>query len=418
MARATTYTFIFLVLLSVAAYLGIGYFTERTYFLKLLLLFVPAFVAYIYLSAGKHFFKFTLLAAVVFRTLFLFSWPTLSDDYFRFIWDGRLVLAGFNPFEHLPSYYVTFPEQIPGINPELFSHLNSPDYFSVYPPVCQFIFAVSAWLSGESNLGMVVMMRLTILAAEIGNIFILLKLLRHYKKPATQVLWYTLNPLVIVELTGNLHFEALLLLFLLSSWYGITQQKFILAGILFGLAVSVKLVPLLLMPLILAQVGWRKFMVFGSTAGLSFVALFIPFLSPTVLLNIGQSLNLYFQKFEFNASIYYGLRWAGSLLIGYNPISYIGPSLSLLTALFISTLAYKNRKNLLEKQAECWLFAFSMYFFFSYHGASLVSNNLGGTVCIYLLPVCSGLVRISGIVVCYLSINQLSRKFIFNHSGI
>ncbi len=363
MGRATTFT-IFLVLLSAAAYCGIGYFTERSHIITLLLLFALTFAAYVHLSTGKYFFlKISLLVAIIFRIIFLFAWPALSDDYFRFIWDGRIVLAGFNPFEHLPSYYLTLQKQIPGINPALYNHLNSPQYFSVYPPVCQFIFATSAWLSGESNWGMVVMMRLTILAAEIGNIFILLKLLRHYKKPATQVLWYAFNPLVIVELTGNLHFEAILLFFLLSSWYLLTQQNLLIAGILFGLAVSVKLVPLLLMPLILAQLGWRKFAVFGTAAGLSFVALFLPFLSPTVLLNIGQSLNLYFQKFEFNASMYYVLRWLGHLLADYNPIAFIGPGLSLLTALLISILAYKSRKNLPEKRPEYWLFAFSIYFF-------------------------------------------------------
>ncbi|RDC62806.1 glycosyltransferase 87 family protein [Adhaeribacter pallidiroseus] len=362
MARTTSA--IFLVLVSVAAYVSLGYVTERTHFSHVLFLFALAFGAYVKFGTNKYFFlKIALLTAFFFRFLFLFSWPTLSDDYFRFIWDGRLLAAGINPFEQLPSYYLKLPEQIPGINPQLYHQLNSPQYYSVYPPVCQFIFAASAWLAPESNWVLVVIMRLTILIAEVGNIRILLKLLQYYNKTAKQVLWYALNPLVIVELTGNLHFEALLLFFLLSSWYFMTQQKLLFAGILFGLAVSVKLVPLLVMPLILAQLGWRKFVVFGSAAGFSFVALFVPFFSPTILLNIGQSINLYFQKFEFNASIYYLFRWLGSLMAGYNPIAILGPSLSLLTAVLISIVAFKGRKNLPEKQPDYWLGAFSLYFF-------------------------------------------------------
>jgi alpha-1,6-mannosyltransferase len=220
MPRSSLFTFIFLVLISGAAYLGIAYYLNRVHFLPLLFLYTLAFAAYGALSTGKFFFlKILLPVTIIFRVLFLFSWPALSDDYFRFIWDGRLVVAGFNPFEHLPSYYLTFNEQISGINAELFQQLNSPQYFSVYPSFCQIVFALSAWLAPQNNWGMVLIMRLIVLTAEIGNIVILLKLLRYYQKPAKQVLWYALNPLVIVELTGNLHFEAFMLFFLFAFYY-------------------------------------------------------------------------------------------------------------------------------------------------------------------------------------------------------
>jgi len=239
---------ILLLVISAAAYLGLGYFTERSQFWQVIWLFTLAFGAYLKLGQSQYSLKILLFTAVAARLLFLFSWPALSDDYYRFIWDGRLLVAGHNPFAQLPSYYLPVLSQIPGLNPELYQHLNSPQYYSVYPPVCQYVFALSAWLSWESNRGMLIIMRLFLITAEVGNIYFLIKLLHHYNKPIRHVVWYALNPLVIMELTGNLHFEALVLFFLLGSLYLITQKKIIFAGILFALG------------------RWRKIVAFAGNA--------------------------------------------------------------------------------------------------------------------------------------------------------
>ncbi|QNF35360.1 DUF2029 domain-containing protein [Adhaeribacter swui] len=362
MERKTGISFYLWAFLAVVAYLGLGYLTQRTQFWQVAGWFALAFVAYYKLCRGSYSVKILLLTAVICRLLFLFAWPALSDDYFRFIWDGRLGLAGINPFEQLPSYYVSAPTKITGITPALFHRLNSPEYFSVYPPVCQFIFTAAAWLFPSKG-GMVVFMRFVILLAELGNMWLLIKLLQKFKKSGNNVIWYALNPLVIVELTGNLHFEALVLFFLLSSLYLLTQQKMIGAGVLFSLAIGVKLLPLLVMPVLLARLGWRKFLVFGTVVSLTLVLLFLPYASEQLFRNLGESLNLYFQKFEFNASMYYLLRWLGFQLVGYNSIAIIGPFLSLLTCILVVILAYKSRKLSKGQIPIILLLAFSVYFF-------------------------------------------------------
>ncbi|QMU28820.1 DUF2029 domain-containing protein [Adhaeribacter radiodurans] len=293
----------------------------------------------------------------------MFSWPSLSDDYFRFIWDGRLRVAGENPFLHLPSYYQTLPTPIPGINLELFKHLNSPHYYSVYPPVSQFVFAFSAWIAPESNWGMVLSMRFIILMAEAASIVFLIKLLQHYHIPVSRVAWYAFNPLVIVELTGNLHFEALLICGLLGSIYLLKRHKLLLSGAILGLAIGVKMIPLIFMPFLLAHLGWKKFLVFASATGFTLCLLFLPFLSQALFQNIGQSLNLYFQKFEFNASVYYVFRWLGSLVLGYNTIGVLGPFLSLATFVTIMAAAYQNRNRFNQNLLTYFLLALSIYLF-------------------------------------------------------
>ena len=59
------------------------------------------------------------------------------------------------------------------------------------------------------------------------------------------------------------------------------------------------------------------------------LALFLPLFGKPLLEGTFQSLSLYFQRFEFNASVYYLLRTFGQWIIGYNPIVQLGPVLAL-----------------------------------------------------------------------------------------
>ncbi|PSR56909.1 hypothetical protein AHMF7605_27135 [Adhaeribacter arboris] len=363
MATALSRTTLLLLLVSAASYLGLGYFTERSSFIQLLFFFTVSFAAYFQLARQPLSLKVILSTAIFFRFLLLFSWPALSDDYFRFIWDGRLLIAGENPFLHLPTFYLTQLNQISGINLELFHQLNSPHYFTVYPPVCQFIFAFSAWLFPESNWGMVVCMRFILIVAELGTLHFIIKLLLHYHMPVKRVVWYALNPLVIVELSGNLHFEALVLGCLLASIYLLSQHKLLLSGWAFGLAIGVKLIPLIFLPFLLAKLGGKNFFIFTGAAGFILLLLFLPFLSKEIFQNIWQSLDLYFQKFEFNASVYYVFRWLGAIWLGYNIIGILGPVLSLVTFLIILVMAYRSRQISEQNLPTCFLFALSVYFF-------------------------------------------------------
>jgi hypothetical protein len=349
--------------LSVVAYVLLAYFTPRTHYWQLLLLFGLAFAGYALLLQTKMSLVQGLGLALGFRLIFFAAMPQLSDDYYRFIWDGSLVAAGENPYLHLPLTLINNQAQaIPGISPDLFLRLNSPGYYSVYPPVCQAVFGFAALLGKSSPLLAVVVMRLVLLGAEAGTLVLLVRLLKSWKKPVEQAGLYAFNPLVIVELTGNLHFEALMAFFLMASLYLIWQGRLHLSAIALGLSIGVKLLPLMFLPFILAYLGWRRFLWYGSVTALVVAALFFPFLSLDLVRHFFSSLNLYFQKFEFNASIYYLFRWLGFRLAGYNLISLIGPLLSLATILFICFRALHQPKDL-RRLPENFLLALSVYLF-------------------------------------------------------
>ncbi|MER2997715.1 glycosyltransferase 87 family protein [Pontibacter populi] len=325
---------------SAVMYAALGYAMPRDNFAQLVLLFAVCFAGYVYVVNQRVPLWHGIAAAIFFRLILLPATPLLSDDYFRFIWDGRLLSAGINPYLYLPGYFVQEGATIvSGINEALFQRLNSPNYYSVYPPVAQAVFWLSAKLSPYSITGSIVVIRVIILVAEVLNIFLLLRLLRKMGLSDGHVLLYALNPLVILELTGNLHFEALMIFFVLLGLYQLFYQRVVWAGCAFGLAVGVKLLPLLFLPFMWRKLGTRQFFYFLTAVGLTLIVVSFPLINLEVIQHIATSVNLYFQRFEFNASVYYLLRWVGLQLTGYNQIAIIGPLLSLATFAIVVPMA-------------------------------------------------------------------------------
>lgn len=349
---------------SALAYLALAYATPRTDFTQLLVLFALAFGCYLYLINARFNVWYGIGVAVLFRLLFLFAEPALSDDYFRFIWDGRLLAAGLNPYLHVPQFFISGEAPpVEGITSALYQQLNSPHYYSIYPPVSQAVFWLAAELFPGNLWGSVVVMRVVVLLAEAGSTLLLLRLLRKMALPDKHVLLYALNPLVILELTGNLHFEALMIFFLLLFLHQLFYQRYFLSGVAFGLAIGTKLLPLMFLPFVLRRLGFAKFSIFGGGVLVTVLAVFYPLLSVEVIQHIFQSLDLYFQKFEFNASIYYLLRWIGYKLAGFNIIWVLGPLLSLVTLLIIVWLAAKKRLGFIRRLAGYMAAALTIYLF-------------------------------------------------------
>lgn len=285
--------------------------------------------------------RFLFGAAALFRLLLLLALPTLSEDYARFIWDGRLLVQGINPFRYLPAELMAggiTPANL--ADPALYRSLNSPNYYTVYPPVSQLLFALATWLSPDSLPGSVVLLRLFIILADLGTLWLLTKLLKQNGRNPNLALLYGLNPLVILELTGNVHFEAIMLFLLSGAVYCWQKNRYVLSALALALAIATKLLPLITLPLVIAYAGWRSGIRY-TLFTLAFVGLlFVPFFNLALLLNLMTSIDLYFRKIEFNASLYYLIREAGYWLVGYNIPGGAGLWLPLLTTTGLITLAF------------------------------------------------------------------------------
>lgn len=345
----------------------------RHHTLELFSLFVIVFVSYaIILKFDRENILFWVVGAMGCRMLLFLHLPNLSDDYFRFIWDGRLWLNGEHPFTKLPSEFLAM--NLKGIDQSLFDKLNSQNYFTIYPTLAQAIFWISTKLSNSVD-GSVLTMRVLILLAEVGSIYLLSKIIEAYKLPKGNVLFYALNPLVIIELTGNLHFEAFMIFFLLLSFFWLTKNKPILASLAFAFAIGVKLLPIIFLPIFIFVMPWRKSLLFYFSILITCILLFFPMYNQQVIDGFSQSLNLYFQKFEFNASLYYLVREYGFWKYGYNTIQTTGWKMAVWCSVIIvlftflrNMVQFKNENRHWALGISTWetlLFILTIYFVFA-----------------------------------------------------
>ncbi|MEP2670317.1 MAG: glycosyltransferase 87 family protein [Cyclobacteriaceae bacterium] len=328
-----------LFLVTLIAYGIIAYIVPRYETTQLFVLYFLLFGSYLWIlkTASDKEITFWVICSVIFRLSLLVAIPTLSDDFYRFIWDGRLIASGYHPFAELPGFYLQ--KEIPGIDSTLYGLLNSPDYFTIYPPFAQFVFWISVWISPQSVIGSVVVMKVLVLAAEIGSIILLNKILKHFTVNSKNVLIYALNPLVILELTGNLHFEAFIIFFILLSLYLLLQQKILVAGIAFSFSIAAKLLPIILLPVFLIRLGLKKSIIFYGAVGVGTLVFFLPLLNFDVLDGFSESFALYFKSFEFNASIYYLVREYGYWVYDYNIIQTVGWKLGLISTIVMLLIA-------------------------------------------------------------------------------
>ncbi|GAB2968529.1 hypothetical protein GCM10027048_44260 [Hymenobacter coalescens] len=352
-------------LLLAATQFALAYSTPRTATAQLLTLFGVGALAYALLLRLRLPWRVGLGLALLLRLLWLPATPPLSDDYHRFRWDGALVAAGENPFLHRPDEYRAGGGALPGppaLTPQLYQRLNSPHYYSVYPPVCQALFGLAAGHFPGSEQGQIVALRLALLLAEATTALLLVLLLRRFGLPPERALVYLLHPLVVAELVGNLHFEALVISGMLAACWLLVRGRALSAAAPLALAVATKLTPLLLLPLLLRRLGWWRAVAVGAAVLLLLGLSFAPFASAALLTNIGRSLDLYFHSFEFNASVYYLLRAAGYWLSGYNEIARLGTFLAMGAAVGILTLAALEKQPTPAALPRAALLAFSLYY--------------------------------------------------------
>ncbi|MDT0293122.1 glycosyltransferase 87 family protein [Mesonia ostreae] len=360
----------------IAMYAAFAYDLERYDFIRLFSLYAALFfLSYKLIQFNHGNFKFLLFAGILFRLIFLFALPNLSQDFYRFIWDGRLIANFVNPYLFTPNEYLLNGSTYLSQAEDLVEGMGtlSAGNFSNYPPINQLFFAAAGLFSGISILGSVIVFRIIILAADVGIFFIGRKLLIGIGKDPKHIFWYFLNPFILIELTGNLHFEGAMLFFLLASIYALMKNKWWISAILMGISVSIKLLPLLFLPILfnffvntknnrnLLKQGMRLISYY-IVVFLCIAVTFLPFLSGEFLQNYSATVALWFQKFEFNASIYYLLRWLGFQLVGWNTIAVLGKILPILVFISILLLSILRKNNSVKTLFTAMLLSIFCYF--------------------------------------------------------
>jgi len=359
-------TFLFWSILSIVAYFYFSYALKRYDHINLGISIALLFTGYYFIL--KKPIKYSLMVGlgVVFRLIFLFSIPNLSQDFYRFIWDGQLIINGLNPYLFTPNELINTHHTLFTQMEPLYKGMGalSAQHFSNYPPIHQLPFVIAALISKNSILVSVIILRIIIILADIGILIYGKKLLELLKLPTQNIFYYFLNPLVVIELTGNLHFEALMLFFLVVSLYFLYKQKLIHSAIFMGFSILTKLLPVFFLPLLINRLKFKKTLLYSTLIIGCIIVLCLPFFEFQFLKNYGKTVGLWFTNFEFNSSFYSLGKSAMSKNFGIQLIehmSYVVPFLMAVFTLYFSLQKTTENKKII--QSFFWIL--TIYFLMS-----------------------------------------------------
>jgi hypothetical protein len=260
-----------------------------------------AFGCIVYLLALREFFAMRgfsrdvvvvgLVLAAVWHVEFLRVPAGEDDDIHRYVWDGRLQRLGYDPYLVIPSAPAAAELHTPETR-----NLNNPDLSSPYPPGAQLFFRVVTAIR-ESTMAF----KVAFVICDWMIVFLLLDILRLKEKGAHLVLAYAWNPLLAIEVAGSGHIDIVGALFLVASLAALARRWRALAALMLGLAVAVKFLPIVLLPLYWKRVRIRDIALSIFVIGL----LYMPFLHHGGI-PVG-SLATYVQTFRFNGPVFAAL---------------------------------------------------------------------------------------------------------------
>jgi alpha-1,6-mannosyltransferase len=215
-----------------------------------------------------------------------------GDDFWRYQWEGKIQQAGFNPYVNAPD-----DPQLERVRAEFpaWHKINHRDFRAIYPPGAELIFAGLSRISDRALL-----YKLLFAAADIGTIAVLLRLpvaAVYDRRPllSPQILpigghrpplqnqayanaaWYAWNPLVVYSFAGAAHFDSLMILPMIAGIVFLTRVESetdsrrkwwlaLVASAAFGIAISIKLVPALLLICCVFALGYRAITLVVSAA--------------------------------------------------------------------------------------------------------------------------------------------------------
>lgn len=286
------YLFFFCVILLNIAWLSSAYYAGKGQFL-------------FFIGIKKFTIPILLLLAIVFRIPSLFIEPLFEDDHYRYLWEGFLSAEGFNP-------YLVVPADFFGVNlsPKMSAVLDGvsyPEYTSVYGAAAQAIFSFSYCLSP----GEIWPLKLMVFSAEVLLLYVL-----YYRISPRSFVLFAFCPLLLHAMSINVHVDIMALALVavaFNSWHG---RRAVVCGLLLGLACSIKiyvviLLPLFLFPAVLSRRNltvwnnWLPGLYVSGGACLSYFIIEMPFLmagTSSVMSAIAAG-----ENWAFNNPLYYAV---------------------------------------------------------------------------------------------------------------
>jgi len=252
----------------------------RQYTLEFELAFFAAFVLYVAATVLalrlETFSRRALVAAfalaATLQAPLVFTPPTLSDDMYRYVWDGRVQAQGLSPYRYPPDA----PELRPLRDAAVWRHINRKSAITVYPPGAELAYALLWRIRPDSVRWFQVVMAGGGLLA--GGL--LVGLLRALRRSPARVLIYLWSPLLAFETAHAAHVDGLVLPLLVGAWWARVRERDGVVGMLLGLATAIKLYPAILLPALWRprhpQGRWRLPLAFLLSLAACYLSYVIP----------------------------------------------------------------------------------------------------------------------------------------------
>ena len=247
--------------------LGARRTSEIIWFIKLALAQATLYLAAAWMVWRAQASRLTFIIVIIFATLFRFSIlssvPALSDDIYRYIWDGRVQAAGINPYRYIPADAALASLRDEAIYP----NINRRDYApTIYPPVAQLLFLLVTRIS-ES----VTCMKAAMVGFEAVAMWALIVLLRSFGWPRQRILIAAWHPLLVWEIAGNGHLDAVVIAFIAIALLARSRGMDAATGVALACATLVKFFPVVLFPALYRRWGWRMPVAFTVISVLAYL---------------------------------------------------------------------------------------------------------------------------------------------------
>ncbi|MBI2192580.1 MAG: DUF2029 domain-containing protein [Planctomycetes bacterium] len=302
-----------------------------------------------------------LAAGLLYRVILLPTTPILEDDYFRYLWDGKVLAHGMNPYEFAPAEVLEFqagrddssakeydPERAGGLAARaallmrgdspaddfgpILRRVNYPKVPTVYPPMAQALFALAYWMRPGSLLAL----KSLVVLFELLAMAITLRLLADMGCKRTWIVLPAWCPLLLKEFANSGHQDSLAVFWVMLAAWGLSGRRPALAGLAIGIATLSKVYPIALLVLYWRPLGWRGLFLAAAALFLGYGA----FLPSGV--NTFQGLKTFAQGWQFNAGVFTLARNAAGFTLnalGFDPAAartLSGPAARVLCGILFS----------------------------------------------------------------------------------
>lgn len=231
-----------------------------------------------------------LSIAALLRLVLLPLPPTLSDDLLRYVWDGRVAVAGFDPYALVPD-----APELESLRDARWQRMPHRDVQTVYPPVALGVFSIASLTPWPG-----IAIKLLLVIADLFGCWLLIRLASAHGLPRGRAAWYAWNPLVVMEVAGMGHVDALVAAASIAALLLITRRRAAGAGAAAAIGVLSKLSPLIALPMWARQS--RRPVRFSIAAGVLITVVTAPF-----LVKLGgppPGLVTYGVRWEYNGPLY------------------------------------------------------------------------------------------------------------------